>query len=147
MSTDGTIRSFSKRTAKESLPAVAKERTDRAVKIGFVILGMHRSGTSALARVMNILGCDLPKTVMGISQANMLGHWESQVISDFDDMLLESAGSNWQDWLPFNPSWYRSPKADEYKEKALTLLADEYGTSHLFVFKDRSTACYNHPGT
>jgi hypothetical protein len=29
-----------------------------------LVLGMHRSGTSALARVLNLLGCDLPKTLI-----------------------------------------------------------------------------------
>jgi hypothetical protein len=97
---------------------------------------MHRSGTSALARVLSLLGCDLPKTLMGVFKGNETGHWESEAIRNFNDTVLESAGSAWDDWLAFNPGWYRSPKADEFKMRAVALLADEFGSSRLFVLKD-----------
>jgi hypothetical protein len=101
-----------------------------------VVLGMHRSGTSALARVLNLLGCDLPTTLMASAESNVTGHWESQIITDFDDALLESAGSSWDDWVAFNPGWYHSPKAEEFKERAQKLLEEEFGPSRLFVLKD-----------
>jgi hypothetical protein len=85
---------------------------------------------------LSLLGCDLPKTLMGAAAANETGHWESQAIADFNDALLDSAGSNWHDWLAFNPGWYRSPKAEEFKERALEVLGQEFGTSRLFVLKD-----------
>ena len=34
-----------------------------------VVVGSHRSGTSALARVLSLVGCDLPKHVMPPSLA------------------------------------------------------------------------------
>jgi len=101
-----------------------------------IVAGMHRSGTSALARVLSMLGCDLPKTLMGAGDANATGHWESEAISRFNDALLDSAGSRWNDWLAINPRWRESPKAAEFKHKAQTLLAHEFGDSGLFVLKD-----------
>ena len=105
-------------------------------RIGVLVLGMHRSGTSALTRVLNLLGCDLPKTLMGANKTNEAGHWESLPICRLNDEILSSAGSNWHDWLAFNPGWYSSPRAAEYKEKALALLEEEFGQSRLFVLKD-----------
>jgi hypothetical protein len=105
-------------------------------KAAIVVLGMHRSGTSALTRVLNLLGCDLPRTLMGPSKANEAGHWESQAIWQLNDKLLRSAGSFWHDWQAFNPGWLKSPRAVEFRDEALTTLSNEFGASRLFVLKD-----------
>lgn len=73
---------------------------------------------------------------MGPNIGNEIGHWESQAICDLNDILLESAGSNWHDWTPFNPDWYASPKSAEYHNLASKVLTDEFGSSSLFVLKD-----------
>src|SRR6187402_2790994 len=101
-----------------------------------LVLGMHRSGTSALARVLNLLGCDLPKTLIGSNKSNETGHWESEAIARFNDRLLASAGSTWDDWLAFNPGWFSSPKAAQFHEEALSVLDEEFGNSRFFVLKD-----------
>ena len=44
-------------------PAAAKSPNagaQRTGRIAILVLGMHRSGTSALTRVINLLGADLP---------------------------------------------------------------------------------------
>lgn len=105
-------------------------------RIGVMVLGMHRSGTSALTRVLNLLGCDLPKTLMGAGPTNEAGHWESTAIMRLNDEILSSAGTNWHDWLAFNPGWYASPKAADFKERALAALEEEFEASRFFVLKD-----------
>jgi hypothetical protein len=97
---------------------------------------MHRSGTSAFARVLSLLGCDLPKTLMLAHKSNETGHWESDVIRHLNDRILASAGTKWDDWLEVNPGWLQSPKAEEFREEALALLREEFGPSRLFVLKD-----------
>jgi hypothetical protein len=97
---------------------------------------MHRSGTSAFVRVLNLLGCDLPKTVLGANKSNLAGHWESTPVCRLDDRILASAGTDWDDWLELNPGWLESPKAEEFREQALSVLQDEFGASRLFVLKD-----------
>ena len=118
---------------------VIGERAPRpapAGRIGVLVLGMHRSGTSALSRVLSLLGSDLPNTLMGASPTNEAGHWESSTIMRLNDEILTSAGSNWHDWLAFNKGWHDSPKAPEFKERALAAVAEEFGNSRLFVLKD-----------
>ena len=38
-----------------------------------LVLGMHRNGTSALTRVLNLLGADLPKKLLGPNLSNQAG--------------------------------------------------------------------------
>ena len=78
----------------------------RARRTAILVSGMHRSGTSALTRVLNILGCDLPKTLTKPKSDNVAGFWESRAITDLNDEILASAGSSWDDWLPFDQSWH-----------------------------------------
>jgi hypothetical protein len=104
--------------------------------IGVLVLGMHRSGTSALARMLSLLGCALPRTLMAANPTNPAGHWESDAIAEFNDRLLASAGTDWADWLPVNPGWYRSPLHAPALAEGAKLLASEFGDASLFVLKD-----------
>ena len=97
---------------------------------------MHRSGTSALARVVNLLGYDLPNTLIGAAPSNETGHWESLLVQRFNDELLKSISSFWFDWRDVDPDWFASPAAAEFREKGRHVLAQEYGASSAIVLKD-----------
>ena len=102
-----------------------------------VVLGMHRSGTSALARMLSVLGVALPKTPMGPSRGNEHGHWgESDPIRWLHEELLRAAGSSWDDVSPFPASWLDTNAADGYRAQLVSLLLDEYPGSDTFVVKD-----------
>ena len=101
-----------------------------------VVLGVHRSGTSAFARVANLLGCALPRDLMAASEGNSLGHWESNVVTTLNDQLLASAGSRWDDWLSLSEDWNGSVLREEFLDRAVDALRQEYGQSSLFVLKD-----------
>ena len=70
-------------------------------KTGLLILGMHRSGTSALTRVLSLIGYALPKYVTGKSDGNVTGHWESALISELNESIFEELGLVWYSWGPF----------------------------------------------
>ncbi len=70
-----------------------------------IILGMHRSGTSALAGCLNIMGVNFGKTIMPGNEANQAGYFENQDIVLAHDILLRDLGCRWdmvgslpQDW-------------------------------------------------
>lgn len=105
-------------------------------RICVMVLGMHRSGTSALTRVFSLLGCDLPQTLIGANRTNEPGHWEAEPVARLNDQLLESAGTTWDDWAEVNPDWFASPRSEEFREKAVEVLAAEFGASRIFVLKD-----------
>jgi hypothetical protein len=75
---------------------------------GLLVLGMHRSGTSAVTRVLNLLGCALADNLVGPSDGNETGHWESLAALELNDAILASAGSHWADWGAINDDWHQS---------------------------------------
>ena len=76
-------------TSPNTTKKPVSQRTARPKKtpIGVLVLGMHRSGTSALTRVLNLLGCALPEALVGPSEGNELGHfreWDEKRELDWD---------------------------------------------------------------
>jgi len=82
------------------------------------------------------LGAVAPRTLMPATRDNMRGYWESTRISDFNDELLATAGSTWDDWRAIDPRWYSSSVACDLRARAKTLLEAEFGKTDLIVFKD-----------
>lgn len=105
-----------------------------------LILGMHRSGTSAMTRVTSLLGADLPQTLLDGTGANLAsnpkGHWESEPLVRLNDEILTSAGISWRSPEAVSDEWYRSPRFEQFRDRAQTVVENEYGNSPLFVFKD-----------
>lgn len=55
-----------------------------------LVLGMHRSGTSVLARSLGLMGCKLPTNPMGPAEDNRTGFWEPVSIVRAHDELLRA---------------------------------------------------------
>lgn len=102
-----------------------------------IVLGMHRSGTSALTRALNLLGAALPMDLMPPHEDNRLGYWESHKITRFNNRLLQSAGPRWDSDAPLRAEWFcdQAARAEHYEE-ARSLLAGEFGDAPLFILKD-----------
>src|SRR6266508_360047 len=115
-----------------------RQQTHSAVarKSAILVLGMHRSGTSALSRIVNLLGASAPANPMPPDPANPRGYWESWSIHLLLDELLKSAGSSWHDWRAINPDWLTTDVADQFREKLKNTLQSEYGESPFIVVKD-----------
>lgn len=65
--------------------------------MGLYVVGMHRSGTSAITEALASLPFDLPAAdaMVGGDASNPRGHWEVEVLTDFNQELLERAGADW----------------------------------------------------
>jgi hypothetical protein len=105
-------------------------------RLCILVLGMYRSGTSALAGALSHLGYELPKNLMPPGPGNVKGHFESQAIYQFHRELLQSSATTWDDWTGFCQAWLQSKKAKEFQARALDLLASEFGETGSFVLKD-----------
>jgi hypothetical protein len=103
---------------------------------GILILGMHRSGTSACTRVLNLLGCALSDQQVGAGVGNEGGHWESLAAVSLNDEILASAGSGHEDWGPINPDWRESAVRPQMVERASAVIRDHARLGPLFALKD-----------
>jgi hypothetical protein len=101
-----------------------------------LILGMHRSGTSALGGVMRSLGVAAPKQLIIADADNRRGYWESLLLVHADEQLLASIGSRWHDWLPLEPRWAQTELGKRHRETIEQILADEFADETLFFIKD-----------
>ena len=120
--------------ASRTLPVVARRPFE---KRAVLVLGMHRSGTSAVTRLLNLLGSDLPSKLMpSVPDNNALGFWESQNIAEIHDELLESAGSTWDDVAAFPRTWFDSDLAKSFQDRIVQILRADFDASRLFVIKD-----------
>jgi hypothetical protein len=101
-----------------------------------VVLGMHRSGTSALTRVLGILGATLPRHVMSPGPNNEPGHWEPEKLVDFHDEVLSELDSAWRDWAALDVLRLTVQRREEIKTRIAQIVNDEYGSAALMVVKD-----------
>jgi hypothetical protein len=92
-----------------------------------IILGMHRSGTSALGGALEPLGLTVGKSVMSPKQENPRGFYENNSLMEFHDKFLKSIRSHWRDITPVNQERFQGVAARRFQRKLLRLLTDEFG--------------------
>ena len=100
-----------------------------------LVLGMHRSGTSAVAGMLGDLGCRLPSDLMEASPMNPKGFSESTSISMLDDELMERLGSSWFDWRPLRIEKGSEP-FEEFLPRAVDATTRAFADADLAVLKD-----------
>jgi hypothetical protein len=78
---------------------------------GVFVLGMHRSGTSATARLVNLLGVPIGRRadLKPPSEVNKSGYWESNSLTAFNDHLLRDLGGSWAAPPRLPPGWESAP--------------------------------------
>ena len=112
-------------------------------KICLLVLGMHRSGTSALTRVLSLLGATLPKQIIGATTDNELGHWEPNQIVTYNNNLLDEFGSTWDDWRKLDLHQLSAERQKQIYTEIGNILQDEYGDADVIVVKDpRMCRCF-----
>jgi len=102
-----------------------------------LVAGLHRSGTSATARVVNLLGADIAcNLVAAIPGDNDRGFWESHTTYQLHDRLFAALDSAWHDPFPLPEAWRESDAAREAKRAIRTHIESEFRDSGMFVVKD-----------
>lgn len=107
-----------------------------ASRTAYLVLGMHRSGTSAVTQLLGLAGAELPAHVMPGDEHNARGYFEPWKIALFNDERLRAAGGAWDDIFsfPFRPL----PRREERKwlTRAEALFEEEYGGVRTPLLKD-----------
>jgi hypothetical protein len=118
----------------ESVSAQALQPASESLAV--LVVGMHRSGTSALSGVLNLLGVDLPRDLHPADEHNERGYFEGQVYIDFHERVLARIGWPSDDPLPLGDGWLRSPVAAAATEELADLLEHEFAGRPYVLFKD-----------
>jgi len=72
-------------------PAAQPGTADRPVVL--FVMGMARSGTSALTRILSLCGGTLPAGMVGAMAGNPLGHWEPRKAVHLNEVILRRHGT------------------------------------------------------
>ncbi len=101
-----------------------------------LVLGMHRSGTSAVARVLNLCGASLGGELLPAKEDNERGFWENRAILQLHERFLAEAGTNWHDLGALPVDWQQSGAARRFVADLPRVLDAEFGDSALIAVKD-----------
>lgn len=122
------------------LVAGSAERTQdaprEAHRRALVVLGMHRSGTSALTRVLTLAGATAPKHLMPPAPDNPTGFWESIDLAALNDEVLQGIDSEWDDIFAFRPKPYLSNFDHYYLGRGQDVVEANFDGADLIVLKD-----------
>jgi hypothetical protein len=100
------------------------------------VLGMHRSGTSALARVLNLMGVDLGNGSEAAGKDNQRGFWEHPELNVINDNILQSLNSSWQDLHSLPDQWLEADSLGPYVRKIEGVLDQQFPQSSVWGLKD-----------
>ncbi|MGG5809559.1 sulfotransferase family protein [Falsiroseomonas sp. CW058] len=105
-------------------------------RTALMILGMHRSGTSALARVLGLHGLALPRDAMAGKPENPRGFWEPAPAQKLNDRILAAVGSAWDDPRPLPRPLAPQDRLSAWQAEAAAVLAEQFAGTAPLVLKD-----------
>jgi len=99
---------------------------------------MHCSGTSATARLVNLLGIDLgpPEVGAPARRSNTRGLWEHPELTALGERILQALGGSWSAPPPLEPGWHRAAVLEPHRETASRLVRSTFGSSPSWGWKD-----------
>ena len=101
-----------------------------------IVLGMHRSGTSALSGMLQAAGLEAPRDVLGASVGNPMGYWESRRLVGLTDHFLNRLGCSWSQLFRAPCGWVQNDITLEWVADYLNAMAQCFGTGQHIVLKD-----------
>ncbi len=101
-----------------------------------LVMGVSRSGSSALAGVLGLLGAALPEHLLGAGPGNERGHFEPLLLMELNEAILRVHGGNYWDPIAIPPAWFDSAEATVFANRIATTIAAEYGPRALPVIKE-----------
>ncbi len=102
-----------------------------------VVLGMHRSGTSAITRGLQVFGVGLGDRLMpAIEDNNAKGFWEDIDLNALNIEMLSVIDSDWHHLAPITANDVEVLRSKDYFLRAAELLRQKSSNTAIFGFKD-----------
>lgn len=130
-----------RRYAEIARDVLAAARRPPGGSKGVLILGMHRSGTSAITSLVSLLGPELGDRddLMPPNEANQKGYWESTSLTEFQESLLEKLGGEWAAPPSVAPGWEDDWRLVRRVGLARRTFRAVYGEAREWLWKDPRT--------
>jgi hypothetical protein len=109
--------------------------TSRAV----LLLGMHRSGTSAIARGLGALSVYLGNDFLDAQPENPTGYWEDKGIVALNERLLGALGLKWDDTSAIDRRAFERRRVRALRRDTIRYLKRTFISTPLWGFKDPRT--------
>ncbi len=101
------------------------------------VMGMHRSGTSALTGALQLMGCQLGGQLMGPWKGdNPKGFFENMKVFRMNEHFIKKCNSSWDDPCFYGSDWLLDKEVKQYKRDLKDLLEQEIGHHALSAVKD-----------
>jgi hypothetical protein len=109
--------------------------TSRAV----ILLGMHRSGTSAIARGLAALGIHMGNEFLEAQPENPTGYWEDKGIVDINERVFNALGVRWDSTSAIDAGALAGRRLRALRREAIRYCARTFGNQTPWGFKDPRT--------
>lgn len=103
---------------------------------GVLVLGMHRSGTSAITAGLEALGFALGHSARRTAQDNKKGFFENWDVVSINNRLLRMMGGSWDAPPPLDQSATDPAAVASLTNEAVEVLRRHYADAPLWVMKD-----------
>lgn len=111
--------------------------TSLSTNSALLILGMHRSGTSALAGVLSLAGADPgPSLIPPADGINPKGFWEHREVVAIHEQLLGALGTAWHDDRPLPEKWWLRPEILAFRTQLIDVVRRDFAQSPIWILKD-----------
>lgn len=89
-----------------------------------IVLGMHRSGTSAVARLLNMMGAYFApeRMELPVNSANPKGYWERRDVINLNEDILKSLHISWDRIAEFTPQTINSEIIKRFQPYAAEII-------------------------
>ena len=106
------------------------------MRLCYFVLGMHRSGTSTIAGILNILGINAGSHLLEPQECNPKGFFENAAILDFNERLLHFLCAVRFDTLMIPENWWMDELVAPYFAELQKIMETEFNASNEILIKD-----------
>ncbi len=101
-----------------------------------VVLGMHRSGTSAFTGILDLLGVNLGTKMLETQPDNPKGFFENKYVVLANDCILDTLKASWDDTFPLPKNWVNRFADSQLLDDIRTFMRDDLVDNQLSALKD-----------
>ncbi|WP_182440223.1 glycosyltransferase domain-containing protein [Colwellia sp. RSH04] len=105
------------------------------MRIAYFIVGMHRSGTSAISGVLSEMGVEFGPNLMAASKDNPKGYFENNRVQQLNEKILNESYYSWSDYN-FSLDNISEELKDKYIQEAMQIINEEFSKFETFAVKD-----------